>query len=59
MSRECSATSLEMPGMFEGLHAKMSVLAQRKSTSITSYFGSTVELTLNVLPSGAAGSKGT
>jgi hypothetical protein len=41
-----------MPGIFEGLHAKMSALAQRKSTSTTSYFGSRVELTLNALPSG-------
>jgi hypothetical protein len=45
--------------MSEGLHAKMSALARRKSTSTTSYFGSRVELTLNALPSGAAGSKGT
>jgi hypothetical protein len=27
MSRECSATSLRMPGMSKGLHAKMSALA--------------------------------
>jgi hypothetical protein len=58
MSRECSATSLGMPGMFEGLHAKMSALARRKSTSTTSYFRLRVELTLNALPLGAAGSRG-
>jgi hypothetical protein len=43
-----------MLGISEGLHAKMSALAWRKSTSTTSYFGSRVELTLNVLPSGAS-----
>jgi hypothetical protein len=52
MSRECSATSLGMPGISEGLHAKMSVLVWRKSTSTTSYFGLRVELTLNTLSSG-------
>jgi hypothetical protein len=41
-----------MPGISEGLHANMSALAQRKSTSSTSYFGSRVELTLNALPWG-------
>jgi hypothetical protein len=35
-----------MPGISEGLYAKMSALAWRKSTSTTSYFGSRVELTL-------------
>jgi hypothetical protein len=40
--------------MFEGLHAKMSALARRKSMSTTSYFGSRVELTLNALPSGGS-----
>jgi hypothetical protein len=45
--------------MSEGLHAKMSVLAWRKSTSTTSYFGSRVELILNGLPSGVARSRGT
>jgi hypothetical protein len=43
MSRECSATSLGMPGVSEGLHAKMSVLARRKSMSTTSYFRSRVD----------------
>jgi hypothetical protein len=47
MSRECSATSLGMPGISEGLHTKMSALARRKSTSTTSYFESRVELSLN------------
>jgi hypothetical protein len=53
---ECSATSLGMPGITEGLHAKVSALARRRSMSTTSYFRSRVELTLNALPSGAAGS---
>jgi hypothetical protein len=48
-----------MPDMSKGLHAKMLALTRRKSTSTTSYFGSRVELTLNTLPSGAAGSRGT
>jgi hypothetical protein len=47
-----------MPDISEGLHANMSALAQRKSTSSTSYFGSRVELTLNALPWGATGSRG-
>jgi hypothetical protein len=47
-----------MPGISEVLHAKMSALARRKSTSTTSYFGPRVELALNALPSGAAGSRG-
>ena len=33
----CSVTSLEMLGMSKGLHAKMSLLARRKSTSALSY----------------------
>jgi hypothetical protein len=48
-----------MPGMSEGLHAKMSALARRKSTSTSSYFGLRVELTLNALPSRVVGSRGT
>jgi hypothetical protein len=40
--------------MSEGLHAKMSPLAWRKSTSTTSYFESMVELALNALPSGGS-----
>src|SRR6185437_12064277 len=52
MSRECSATSLGMPDMSEGLHAKMSALARRKSTSTTSYLPSRVVLTCNALSSG-------
>jgi hypothetical protein len=37
-----------MAGISEGLHAKMSALARRMSTSTTSYFESTVVLTQNV-----------
>ena len=33
----CSVTSLGMPGMSKGFHAKMSLLAQRKSRSALSY----------------------
>ena len=42
----------DMPGMSEGLHAKMSALAWRKSTSTTSYLLSRVVLTYNALSSG-------
>jgi hypothetical protein len=44
--------------MSEGLHAKMSALARRKSTSTTYYFGSRVELTLNALSLGGSGVEG-
>jgi hypothetical protein len=54
MSRECSATSLGMPGISEGLHAKMSAFARRKSTSTTSYFESRVELTFPRLALGGS-----
>jgi hypothetical protein len=46
-----------MPGIFKGLHAKMSALAWRKSTSTTYYFESRVELTLSALPSGGGPSR--
>ena len=49
ISRECSATSLGMPGMSEGRHAKISALAWRKSMSTTSYLLSRVALTCNAL----------
>jgi len=35
--KACSATSLGMPGISEGFHAKMSLLSRRKSTSALSY----------------------
>jgi hypothetical protein len=38
-------TSLGMPGIFKGLHAKMSTFEQRKSTSTASYLGSRAALT--------------
>ena len=38
----CSVTSLGMPSMSEGFHAKMSLLAQRKSTSALSYLEESV-----------------
>ena len=59
ISKECSATSLGMPGMSEGLHANMSVFARRKSTSTTSYLGSRLELILNALPLEVPGSRKT
>jgi hypothetical protein len=42
ISKECSVTSLRMPGMSEGLHANMSLFARRKSMSTASYLGSRV-----------------
>ena len=54
MSKECSATSLGMPDMSEGLHANTSAFARRKSTSTASYLGSRLELILNALPSEAS-----
>ena len=59
MSKECSATSLGIPGMSEGLNANMSAFARRKSTSTTSYLGSMLELILNALPSEVPGSRKT
>ena len=55
----CSTTSLGMPGMSEGLHAKMSALARRKSTGTTSYLLSRVVLIFSALPSGVFGSRAT
>ena len=52
MTWECSATSLGMPGISEGLHAKMLALARRKSTSTTSYLLSRVAMIFSALPSG-------
>ena len=43
----------------EGLHAKMSALARRKSTSTTSYLPSRVALICNALSLGPFGSRGT
>jgi len=55
MSKECSTTSLGMPGMSDGLHANTSVFARRKLTSTAFYLGSRLELILNALPSEASG----
>ena len=49
-------TSLEMPGISEGLHAKMSLLSQRKSTSALSYSKESVVPMRTVLPSELLGS---
>jgi hypothetical protein len=59
MSSECSATSLGMPGMSEGLHAKISVFARRKSTSTASYLGSSSESILTFLLVSLLGSRET
>jgi hypothetical protein len=47
-----------MPGISEGLHAKMSMFARRKLTSTASYLGSRVVLMLNAFPFGSVGSRG-
>jgi hypothetical protein len=38
----CLANSLGMPGMSEGFHAKISLLARRKSMSVLSYLEESV-----------------
>ena len=52
----CSATSLGMPGISEGFHAKMSLLPRRKSTSALSYSEESVVLMRTILPSVLPGS---
>jgi hypothetical protein len=59
MSSECSATSLGMPGMSEGLHAKTSAFARRKSTSTASYLGLSSEPIRTCFPALLLGSRGT
>jgi hypothetical protein len=59
ISSECSATSLGMPGMSEGLHAKTSAFARRKSTSTASYLGSSLEPIRIYLEASLLGSRGT
>ena len=54
--RACSATSLRMPSMSEGFHAKMSLLARRKPTSAPSYSEESVVPTRTVLTSVLPGS---
>ena len=46
----CSVTSLRMPGMSEGFHAKMSLLPRRKSTSALSYLEESVVPMRTTLP---------
>jgi hypothetical protein len=58
ISSECSATSLGMSGMSEGLHAKASTFARRKSTSTASYLGPSPEpirICSEALPLGSRG----
>ena len=50
--KACSVTSLGMPGMSEGLHTKMSLLAQSKLTSVLSYLEESVVPMCTTLPSG-------
>jgi hypothetical protein len=59
MSSECSATSLGMPGMSEGLHAKTSAFARRKSTITASYLGSSSEPIRTCLLASLLGSRET
>jgi hypothetical protein len=59
ISSECSVTSLGMPGMFEGLHAKTSAFARRKSTSTASYLGSSSVPIRTCLQASLLGSRGT
>jgi hypothetical protein len=49
MLRVRSVTSLEMLGIFAGLHTNMSLLQWRKSTSSLSYLGSRVAPIFTVL----------
>jgi hypothetical protein len=50
---------LYMPGMSEGLHAKTSAFARRKSTSTASYLGSSSEPIRICLEASLQGSRGT
>ena len=52
----CSVTFLEMPGMSEGFHAKMSLFPWRKSTSALSYLEESVVPMRTILPSELLGS---
>ena len=45
-----------MPSIFEGFHAKMSLLARRKPTSVPSYLEESVVPTRTILPSVLLGS---
>ena len=46
--RECSASSLGIPGMSEGCHAKIFQFSRRNSTSALSYAGVKLDETLTV-----------
>ena len=48
--KACSVTSLRMPGMSKGFHAKISLLARRKSTSALSYSKESVVPMRTALP---------
>jgi hypothetical protein len=50
---------LGMPGMSEGLHAKTSAFARRKSTDTASYLGSSSEPIRICLEASLLGSRGT
>jgi hypothetical protein len=51
MSSECSTTSLKIPGMSKGFHAKISRLLPRKSASVLSYLSVRPAPIWTVLPS--------
>ena len=57
--KACSVTSLGMPGMSEGFHAKMSLLARRKPMSTLSYSKESVVPMRTALPLEPLGSMGT
>ena len=48
--KACSMTSLRMPRMSKGLHAKMSLFAQRKSMSALSYSEESIVPMCTTLP---------
>ena len=54
--KACSATSLRMPGMSEGFHPKISLLARMKSMSAISYSEESMVPMRTTLPSELLGS---
>ena len=55
--KACSVTSLGMPSMSKGLHAKMSLLVRRKLTSALSYLEESVVPMHTTLPLEPLGSR--
>ena len=54
--KACLVTSLKTPSMSKGLHAKISLLARRKSASVLSYFEESMVPMHATLPSKPLGS---